>query len=244
MGGKNAMIVLADADLELAVAEAALSIAATTGQRCSSLSRVFVEAPLLDAFAARLARALAGVRVGPPLEEGVFMGPLVSRAAFEKVTRYRALAAEAGGERIPLPEPPLPPPFVGPGLVRFPDTRQDHPYHRDEIFGPEAGLYPVADLDHAIAAANDSDYGLCASVMTRDRKRFEHCVGRVRTGILNWNRGTIGASARLPFGGGRRSGNDRPAGITATLYCTAPQAHLEYEGGFDAASLPPGLPRP
>jgi len=61
--------------------------------------------------------------------------------------------------------------------------------------------------------------------------------------VLNWNRGTIGASGKLPFGGIARSGNDRPAGVTASLYCTVPQAHLESEGAFDPASLPPGFPR-
>jgi succinylglutamic semialdehyde dehydrogenase len=81
-------------------------------------------------------------------------------------------------------------------------------------------------------------------VFSRDRRHFERCVGRVRTGVLNWNRGTIGASGRLPFGGGGRSGNDRPAGVTATLYCVVPQAHLESEAGFDPAALPPGMPAP
>ena len=244
MGGKNAMIVLADADPELAVAEAALSICATTGQRCSSLSRIFVEEALLDAFAERLAKALACVRVGAPLDPRVFMGPLVSRAAFEKVTRYRALAAAAGGRRIEAAESALGPPWIAPGLARFADARQDHRYHRDEIFGPEAGLYPVADLEAAIYAVNEADFGLAASVMTRDRSKYEHCIGRVRTGILNWNRGTIGASGRLPFGGRGRSGNDRPAGILSTVYCTVAQAHLEHAGGFDPASLPPGMPKP
>jgi len=244
MGGKNAMLVCADAHLELAVAEAALSICATTGQRCSSLSRIFVEAPLADEFSERLARVLAGVRIGAPLDASVFMGPLVSRAAHEKVMRYRALAVEAGGTRVATAPLELPPPWLAPGLVRFPTAKQDHAYQRDEIFGPEAALYPVADLDDAIAAANDADYGLAASVMTRDRARYEYCIGRVRTGILNWNRGTIGASGRLPFGGSGRSGNDRPAGILSTLYCAVPQSHLEHAGGFDAASLPPGMPQP
>jgi succinylglutamic semialdehyde dehydrogenase len=128
--------------------------------------------------------------------------------------------------------------------VRFASTRQDHPYQRDEIFGPEAALYPVDDIDHAIAAVNDSDYGLVASVMTRDRGKYEHCIGRVRTGLLNWNKATVGASGRLPFGGIARSGNDRPAGVSATIYCTIPQAHLESEAGFDPDALPPGMPRP
>ena len=96
----------------------------------------------------------------------------------------------------------------------------------------------------AIAAANDADYGLAASGMTNDRTRYAYCIGRVQTGILNWNRGTIGASGRLPFGGRGRSGNDRPAGILSALYCTVPQSHLEHAGDFEAASLPPGMPLP
>jgi succinylglutamic semialdehyde dehydrogenase len=198
----------------------------------------------MEEFTARLATILRGVRIGPPLEEGVFMGPLVSRAAFEKLERYRARAAEAGGERVLLVDPGRGAPYAGSGLVRFSSTRQEHPYQRDEIFGPEAALYPVDDLEHAIAAVNDSDYGLVASVMTRERAAYEHCIGRVRTGLLNWNRGTVGASGKLPFGGRGRSGNDRPAGIFSTLYCTVPQSHLEHAGGFDAASLPPGMPKP
>jgi succinylglutamic semialdehyde dehydrogenase len=244
MGGKNAMLVWEDADLPLALAEAGLSIAATTGQRCSALSRIFVSRARLDEFSERLAKLLDGLTIGPPLEPGVFMGPLVSRAAFERVTRWRAQAAAAGGERVLRGTADRLAPFIAPGLVRFAKLDQSHPYQREEIFGPEAALYPVDDLDEAIAAVNDSDYGLAASVMSRDRKVYEHCVGRIEVGVLNWNRGTIGASGRLPFGGGRKSGNDRPAAITATLYCTAPQAHLEHAGGLDPRALPPGFPEP
>ena len=244
MGGKNAIVVLDDADLELAIAETALSICATTGQRCSCASRIFVARGIFDAFAERLARVLAGIRIGPPLEPGAFMGPLVSEAAHAKVLHYRRLANDAGGERIEVHQPQLPAPYLGPGLVRFADPRQDHAYHRDEIFGPEAGLYPVDDLEQAIAAVNDADFGLVASVMTTDRAAFEYCVGRVRTGLLNWNRATVGASGKLPFGGRGRSGNDRPAGVTASLYCATPQALLEGSGRFDPSTLPPGMPRP
>ena len=244
LGGSNPLIVCADADLELAVAEAALSIAATTGQRCTCARRLFVARAVIDEFQERLVRVLGGLRIGPPLEEGVFMGPLASLAAHQRFEAQRAGARAAGGERVLHVEPELPPPYVGAGLVRFAKTRQLHPYQREEAFGPEAALYPVDDLDHAIAAANDSDYGLAASVMTRSRASYEHCVGRVRTGLLNWNKGTVGASGRLPFGGSARSGNDRPAGVSATLYCTAVQSHLESEASFDADALPPGMPRP
>jgi succinylglutamic semialdehyde dehydrogenase len=244
MGGKNAMVVMEDADLDLAASEAALSICATTGQRCSCTSRLFVHRRLIDEFATRLVAVLRDVRIGRPLDEDVFMGPLASDAAAKKVAHFRTLAREAGGERLLVDLPDPGPPYVGPGLVRFETCRQDHVYQREEIFGPEAALYPIDDLDQAIAAVNDSDYGLVASLMTRDRTRFDYATGRVRTGLLNWNKGTIGASGKLPFGGIRRSGNDRPAGVTASVYCTVPQAHLEGSGELEPDALPPGMPRP
>lgn len=244
MGGKNAIAVLEDAELDLAVAETALSISVSTGQRCTCASRIFVHRSLIDAFAEKLVATLERIKIGHPLENDTFIGPLISEAAAAKVARYREFAIAAGGERILDRDPGLPSPYVGPGLVRFSDAAQDHPYKRDEIFGPEAALYPVTDLEEAIAAINDSDYGLAAAVFTRERRSFEHCKGRIRTGILNWNKGTTGASGKLPFGGLGKSGNDRPAGIAASIYTTYPQAHLESEGGFDPASLPPGFPRP
>ncbi len=244
LGGNNAIVVCDDADLDLAVAEAAVSVCATTGQRCSCAGRLFAARALADAFQEKLAEVLRGVRAGPPLEDGVFMGPLVSRRAWERLARYRGLSAEAGGERLPVSDEELPAPYARPGLVRFERLSQTHAYQRDEIFGPEAALYRFDDLDEAIAAVNDSDYGLVASVFTRDRARYEHCVGRVRTGLLNWNKGTVGASGRLPFGGLLRSGNDRPAGIASSVYCTFPQSHLESDAAFDAGALPPGMPKP
>jgi succinylglutamic semialdehyde dehydrogenase len=244
LGGSNALIVCEDADLDLAVSEAAISIAASTGQRCTCARRLFVAREVADVFTEKLIAVLSGLSIGDPFDENVFMGPLASRAAHERVVARRALAEEAGGERILLVTPDLPPPYIGPGLVRFPGLRQDHPYQREETFGPEAALYTVDDLDEAIAAANDTDYGLVASVMTRDRAKYERCVGRIRTGLLNWNKATVGASGKLPFGGIGKSGNDRPAGATATLYCTVAQAHLESEAEFDPHTLPPGMPRP
>lgn len=244
MGGNNAMVVLADADLDLAATEAALSICATTGQRCSCAGRLFVARSILNEFQDKLIRVLLELRIGAPLEDTTFMGPLASRDAFAHVMARRNASAEAGGERVLHIEPNLPPPYLGPGLVRFESCEQSHPYQREEIFGPEASLYPIDDLDQAICAVNDSDYGLVASVITKNRGHFDHCVGRIRTGLLNWNKATVGASGKLPFGGSGRSGNDRPAGITSTIYCTVPQSHLEGPAEFDPAALPPGMNRP
>ncbi len=245
MGGKNAIVVLDDADLDAAVAESAVSICATTGQRCSCASRIFVDQKLVDPFVDRLSAVLHGVKIGLPLDEGTFMGPLVSKRAFVKVHEYGTAEAIGEGERILRVDPGLPAPFVGPGLVRYPSSQQRSPYQREEIFGPEAAVHPIEGLEEGIAAVNDSEYGLVASVFTRDRARYEHAVGRIRTGLLNWNKGTIGASGKLPFGGLGKSGNDRPAGVSASVYCTTPQSHLESEAdAFDPEALPPGMPRP
>lgn len=243
MGGRNAIAVLEDADLDLAVAETALSIAVSSGQRCTCASRIFVARDVMDSFCDRLVATLGNLRIGHPMEADVFMGPLISPDAAERVAHFRELSRVAGGDRILDVSTGLPAPYVGPGLARFEALKQTHPYQREEIFGPEAAIYPVHDVDEAIAAINDSDYGLAAAIFSRDRKRFERCVGRVRTGILNWNKGTTGASGRLPFGGLGRSGNDRPAGVTASLYTTFPQAHIEGEGTLDPNTLPPGFPR-
>jgi succinylglutamic semialdehyde dehydrogenase len=244
MGGKNAVVVMNDAELDLAVAETALSIAVSTGQRCTCTSRIFVHENLIDGFTERLAATLKQIRIGHPLDDGVFMGPLISHAAAEKVAHFRELSKETGGERILDGAIDRPSPYVAPGLMRFATTTQRHIYQREEIFGPEAALYPITDLDHAISAVNDSDYGLAASVFTSDRRKYEVAMGRIRTGILNWNKGTTGASGKLPFGGLGKSGNDRPAGVSTSLYTTYAQAHIESEGGFDPTTLPPGFPRP
>jgi succinylglutamic semialdehyde dehydrogenase len=244
MGGNNAVIVLADADLDLAVAETAFSIAATAGQRCTCAGRVFVERALIDRFQEKLVRVLRGLHIGSPFADGVFMGPLASLAAHERLRAARAQLDTAGGERVLRVEPELPAPYAGPGLVRFETTEQAHPAQREEIFGPEAALYPIDDLADGVAAVNNSEYGLAAAVFTRERAHYEACVGRIRCGELNWNKATVGASGKLPFGGGGRSGNDRPAGIASAVYCTFPQAHLESEADFDPESLPPGMPKP
>ncbi len=140
MGGNNAIAVLADADLDLAVAETALSICASTGQRCTCAGRIFVDNQIIDAFTDKLIRVLQEIRIGPPLEEGVFMGPLIHEAAHESLMRYRKMASAAGGERVLLVNPDRPAPNAGAGLVRFLSTAQSHAYQRDEIFGPEASL--------------------------------------------------------------------------------------------------------
>jgi succinylglutamic semialdehyde dehydrogenase len=246
LGGKNAAIVLPDADLDLAAYEIARSAYITAGQRCSSTCRVVVDRRVERALTERLARLATGLRVGYGMDEDVFMGPLVSGRARRRFLRALADAARAGvvepivGPRKPRVERAGH--YVTPTLHRVLRPDVAHPYLRDELFGPDLAIYPVRGLEAALARANDSAYGLCMSVFTRDRAAFERVLADGRAGVINWNRGTVGSSPRLPFGGVGRSGNHRPAGIYMIRACTRPVASLENPTGLDAAALPPGMP--
>lgn len=230
LGGKNASVVLDDADLERAVRELAFSAFATAGQRCTATSRVVVTRGIADALAARLASTARGVSVGPPSQEGVFMGPLISRASRDALlaAQRRAVAAgfeplAAGGVVEALPRGA----FVRPAVHRAPPGVHGLEGYTDvELFAPDLALLVVDDVDEAIAVANDSPFGLSASVFTASRATFEHCAEELSVGVLHWNRSSAGASGRLPFGGVKGSGNHRPAGILMSASCVAPQGVL------------------
>src|SRR5205823_13373399 len=102
-------------------------------------------------------------------------------------------------------------------------------------------VYSAGSLDEAIALANDTDYGLAASVHTKSAAAFEECAARIEAGCINWNAPTVGASGRLPFGGLKRSGNHRPAGLFSTLYCAVPVAVMHGQEQLDRARLAPGI---
>jgi len=239
MGGKNAAVVLADADLERAAVEVAQGATLTTGQRCSATSRLIVERTVADALVDRVARMFREVRVGHPLAEDTYMGPLVSERArtrfLEALAAADAEPVVAGGALDLSPAGA----YVAPSLRRI--TRRDRtsPYQQEELFGPDLAVYAVADLDEAIALANDTEYGLVASLFSTSRPGWDEFRTRVRAGVLHWNRATTGASGRLPFGGLGKSGNHRPAGVMMIRACAYPVAMLEDAG---SPSRPPGFP--
>jgi succinylglutamic semialdehyde dehydrogenase len=232
MGGKNGVLVCDDADLDAAAYHAAFGTAVTAGQRCSSTSRVLVDPRVATPFVERLVRALRGVQVGYPLEPGAFLGPVISEASRRRHAEVLRLAREEGAEVL-LEGGPCDGPrrghYVRPSLHRVRALSRESRYQAEEHFVPDAFVCEVDGLDAGIAALGASDYGLVASVFTRERARFERVFRESRVGVLNWNTGTVGASSRLPFGGLGRSGNDRPAGVTSTHYCTYPVASLELE---------------
>lgn len=244
LGGRNPAIVLRDADPDKAVHDLLWGALVSAGQRCSGTAVALVERAIFPALRDRLLRQLDGIVVGDPREPGVFMGPLISEPA-----RARYLAALAAAERDGVE--PLSPAgaltlspagaYVKPSLhlVHEPTGRA---YERDELFGPDLALEPVDDLEHAIARANASAYGLSASVFTADRGAFEQAFAQLRYGGINWNAPTCGASSRLPFGGTRHSGNHRPAALFSTLYSTYAVSSLEGEPSLDpTAALSPGF---
>ncbi|MEO0325174.1 MAG: aldehyde dehydrogenase family protein, partial [Myxococcota bacterium] len=246
LGGKNASIVLDDADLERAARQIAFAAYATAGQRCTATSRVFATAGVLDALAARLAEAAGALRVGYPLDDGVFMGPLIDEGARSRLLAAQGRARAAGFDaRVAGGAYDVPGRqgwYVRPAVHVAPSGDARVPgYSHDELFGPDVALYPVADLDEAITRTNGTAYGLAAAVFTASATAFEEASARLRVGILHHNRASAGASGRLPFGGVGDSGNHRPAGITAGTFCTWTQAVRPAPPADEALPSWPGL---
>ena len=127
-------------------------------------------------------------------------------------------------------------------VVRAPS--RESAYQREEVFGPDLAVWVADDDDHALALANDTDYGLAAGVWTTSEARFEHLARGLRVGCVTWNAPTVGSSSRLPFGGLKNSGNHRPAGVFSLTYCAWPLAVTRGPSSLDPSSLPPGLGGP
>ena len=214
MGGKNAVIVMDDADLDKAALAIHGGAFGSTGQRCTATSRVLAVESAKDALLERLVASAEAIHLGPGLEEGVDMGPAVDEAQLRTDLRYIELGKEegarlvTGGGRPPGLEQGL---FVEPTI--FDEVSPDMRIFREEIFGPVLCLSTVKSLDEAIAAANAVDYGLTTSIFTSDIDRVLRYVDEVETGMVHVNEPTIGGEAQLPFGGIKATGvGDREMG--------------------------------
>ncbi len=174
LGGKNAALVFADADLDRAAYQIAYGAYTTAGQRCSSTSRCLVEASVIDRLQTRLAELARRLTVGHFDDPGAFMGPLISAPARE---RYLAALRDTAADAIVPPHEPLVAGkrghYVSPSLHRVAARTKGNRYQERELFGPDLALYSFEDEGHALELANDTAYGLCASVFTSDRARFE-----------------------------------------------------------------------
>ncbi|HTO51849.1 MAG TPA: aldehyde dehydrogenase family protein [Myxococcota bacterium] len=244
LGGKNGVLVCADADLDAAANAIAFGACVTAGQRCSSTSRIFAERAVADALAERLVKLFRGIAIGHSSDPGAFMGPVINRAARARHGELLAWAKADAAEVLVAGGPadgPRPGHYVRPSLHRLRVTSRASRYQSEEHFVPDAFLVAVDSVEAGLAELEGSDFGLCASIFTRARATYERAARTVRVGCLNWNSPTVGASSKLPFGGLKRSGNDRPAGVTSTLYTTIAQANLEVPEPGPAARYP-GFP--
>ncbi len=247
MGGKNSAIIMGDADLEWALYETLTGAFITAGQRCSSTSRIMVHKSLYDAFVQKYHYRAKAFSIGHPLDNP-FMGPLIDGAAVEKYLKFLGIASREGcevvmrGKQLELDQKGH---YVTPSICLVRDTNlasvKKSVYQQTEIFGPNVAIYPFEDLREATELANATHYGLVFSVFTKSKENYEKLSDELRAGLINWNRSTVGASSRLPFGGLKRSGNHFPTAVSAASYCMYPVASLEVAEPKPIGNLPPGL---
>lgn len=215
MGGKNAMIICQDADLTLAVRAAVLSAFKTTGQRCTSASRLIVHESRMEEFAKAFVAMARRIVIGDPLDERVFMGPLINEAATKKVGFYNQLAKQEGAEvlleggRLEAGEYSKGY-FFSPFIYRMGHRKEARVLH-EEVFGPHVAVIPFRTVDEAIAIHNDVEYGLAFAVITEDYRTARLLQEACEFGVGYWNLPTIGAEVHLPFGGVKKSGTGMPA---------------------------------
>lgn len=238
MGGKNCAVVLDDANLSQALPHIIQGAFLTTGQRCTATSRVLVGRAVKDALIDALATATAALAPGDPWDAAAAFGPLANRPAFERFCQLRDGAHKAGAEVVVEGKSLEGGAFVTPSLHLLPEGKSEAPgYLDEELFGPDICIEVVDDVDAAIARVNASPYGLSNAIFTQDEAKFERFFHRTKSGLLNWNRSTNGASGQLPFGGVGKSGNQRPAGAFATRYTTFPVAYMKGDVAAKAAGF-------
>jgi succinylglutamic semialdehyde dehydrogenase len=247
MGGKNAAIVWKDTDLDFAVHETLFGAYVTCGQRCSATSRIIVHRSLLDRFVERFHERAKAFAIGHPLENP-FMGPLVESASVDRYMKFLGIASREGcdiimhGKSLELAHPGY---YVTPSICVVRDSTVEGArksvYQQTELFGPNVAIMAVDEVEQAIALSNVTQYGLVASVFTRDQAVYTKCWEGLEAGLINLNRSTVGASSRLPFGGLKKSGNHFPTALPSTHYCTYPVASLETLEPKPVNPVSPGL---
>jgi len=218
LGGKSPQIVFDDASFDDALRGCALGLFANQGQVCAAGSRILVQRSLAERFGAALAEAAQAVNVGDPRQPGVQMGPVAKKAQFDRVNRYIQLGIDQGATLLAggVSTPPRGW-FVRPTI--FANARNDMAIAQDEIFGPVGTLIPFDTEDEAIALANDSTYGLAATVWTTDLVRAHRVAAAVKAGAVGINCWSP-LDANLPWGGVKTSGIGREGGFSGALAYT------------------------
>ncbi len=242
LGGKNAVMVMDDADLDLAVEGILWSAFGTTGQRCTACSRVIVQSGARTELERRLVARAEALRLGNGLAPETQMGPLVSAGQLERVHSYMDIARHDGARILTGGEPAREGELAHGNFYRptiLTDVRPHMRVAQEEIFGPVLSVIEVGSLEEAIAVNNDTPYGLSSSLFTSNANAVEVAKRDVTTGILYINAGTTGAEIQLPFGGTRGTGNGhREAGLGALEFFTEWKAiYVDYSGRLQRAQI-------
>ncbi len=242
MGGKNAVIVLDDADLDLAVEGILWSAYGTTGQRCTACSRVIVHSAVRQQLLDRLVPRIKQLRLGDGLDESVDVGPIINAAQLEKVHSYIAIGQSEGATLL-----------IGGEIAREGELAHGHFYRptlfadvtpamrlaQEEIFGPVLSVIEVQSFDEAIAVNNTTPFGLSSAIYTQDHNRVQQAMRDLTTGIIYINSGTTGAEIQFPFGGTRGTGNGhREAGLAGLdVFTEWKVIYTDYSGKLQKAQI-------
>jgi succinylglutamic semialdehyde dehydrogenase len=241
MGGNNPLVVWDVQNVDAAVHHAVMSAFISAGQRCTCARRLIVQdTPQGQAFIDRLVEVASKLAVGPSnAEPQPFMGPVVSAAVAKRLVQAQAMM-EAQGGKVLLRMRQLDPDagFVTAGIVDVTDATG---IPDEEWFGPLLQVVRVADFDRAIDAANATEFGLAAALLSPSEDLWKRFAIKARAGVVNWNRPTTGAASSAPFGGVGKSGNHRPSAYYAADYCAYPVASIETSELEMPAKLSPGL---
>ena len=243
MGGKNVIIVMDDADIDLAIEGAVWGAFGTSGQRCTASSRLVVHKKVYKQFNQKLVERTRGLRVGNGADAKTDVGPVINADAVEKIMRYIDIGQNedgatlaCGGKRLTKGEYENGY-FIQPTV--FTDVAPDMRIAQEEIFGPVTAVIPTTSLDDAVEIANGVRYGLSAAIYTRDVNRAFRAMNEMYTGIFYVNSSTIGAEVHLPFGGTKATGNGhREAGTQVLdIFSEWKSVYVDYSGKLQRAQI-------
>ncbi|MBV8302144.1 MAG: aldehyde dehydrogenase family protein [Candidatus Dormibacteraeota bacterium] len=242
LGGKNAIVVLDDADVELAVDGALWGAFGTSGQRCTASSRLIVQHGVLRDFTDHLVDRAARLRLGDGADSGVEVGPVINSAQLQRIHSYTGIGRDEGatlllGGEVARDGALAKGHFYQPTV--FGDVRPEMRIAQEEIFGPTTAIIPVPDADAALQAANSTQYGLSLSVYTNDLRSAFRAIDDLQAGIVYVNAPTIGAEIQLPFGGTKDTGNGhREAGSHALdEFSEWKSIYIDYSGRLQRAQI-------
>lgn len=242
MGGKNAITVLEDADLDLAVDGILFGAFGTSGQRCTATSRVIVHESVKEALTEKLVARIGEMKLGNGLDESVVVGPVINRSSLERIDEYVKIGQEDGaklltGGKIAIENGLDSGNFYLPTI--FTDVTPDMRIAKEEIFGPVLSIISVKSLDEAVEVNNNVEFGLSSAIYTADINRAFKAMRDLDTGLVYINAGTSGAEIHLPFGGTKGTGNGhRDSGVAALdVYTEWKSIYVDFSGKLQRAQI-------